>query len=95
MLAEQRWNLCATRFILDSGGVYDNESMSESDDFVVCFFFSLTSRNIIIELGCFIRGGIHGAVSHEQSAENGTDVSLGRNSSQSCTSIYFIGPIVF
>jgi hypothetical protein len=56
--------------------------------FVFSFFFSLTSRNIIIELD-FIRGGIHGAVSHEQSAENGTDVFLGRNSSQSCTSIYF------
>ncbi len=85
---------CATRFILDSGGVYDNESMSESDDFVVCFFFSLTSRNIIIELD-FIRSGIHEAVSHVQSAENGTDVFLGRNSSQSCTSIYFVSPTVF
>lgn len=84
---------CATRFILDSGGVYDNESMSESDDFVVCFFFSLTSRNIIIELD-FIRG-IHEAVSHVQSAENGTDVFLGRNSCQSCTTTYFVSPTVF
>lgn len=85
---------CATRFILDSGGVYDNESMSESDSFVVCFFFFHTSRNIIIELD-FIRSGIHEAVSHVQSAENGTDVFLGRNSCQSCTTTYFVSPTVF